>query len=693
MKDFFTKVAMKHILLFRVFVLCISIFLVAYLMPREIRFKYEYAEGKPWQYDNLYADFPFSIKKNQQELEQEHEKIVNQAKQYYYKDTLIVTKQKDIFIRNLESFKKSIASIKDSSDNYYILSDTTVTNIRSIVKNSINYLDKVYNQGILKNSILSKSNLWVKNGSQVQSLHKNSYFTLRQATNGIHQIPIHPEYKALLIQTLSSYIEPNILFDEAFTQKDLDHTLSNIPIFKGYIEQESLIIAKGQLVNKNTFQKIASYQNEFEERNTNQINITLLWFGQILMVSLCMLVLYFFINQFREDIIENSTNMTFIFFNVVLMFVMAKLCISLNSDLIYAMPFCLLPIILKAFYDTRLALFAHLMTILLVAFIVPDSFEFIFIQLMGGIISILAVLSMYRRVDLFISAIKIILVYALSYLAMEILQNTSIESIDYSKLLYLSIGGALTIIAYPLVYIFEKLFGLISDVSLLELADTNSPLLKKLQEKAPGTFQHSLQVANLAESGINEIGGNVLLVRVGALYHDIGKMKAPSYFIENQNTEVNPHDELDFNQSAKIIISHVLDGVEIAKKYKLPDRIIDFIRTHHGSSTVQYFYKKYLNNFPDGTLTQDSFRYPGPKPFSKETAVLMMADSVEAASKSIKEPNAIKIDGLVDKIINEQMHSGQLDNADITLKQISLIKKIFKNKLRNIYHLRIEYPD
>ena len=691
MKDFFTKVAMKHILIFRIFVLCTSILLVTYLMPREIRFKYEYAEGKPWQYENLYADFPFSIQKNEKEIKLEHDKITQQAKQYYYKDTLIVYKQKELFQSNLDNFKYKLLAATDSNSIHLL--DSNATYLYSVIDKSIKYLDNVYSQGILKNSTLSKSNLWLKNGSQVHSLHKNAYLNLRQATEQIRYLKVDPIYTDLLTQTLVNYLEPNIIFDESFTEKDLLQTLANTPIFKGYIAQESLIIAKGQLVNKETYEKIESYQIEFEKRNTNQINIALLWFGQILMVSLCMLVLYFFINQFREDIIENSTNMTFIFFNVVMMFVSAKLCISINSDLIYVMPFCLLPIILKAFYDTRLALFAHLITILLVAFIVPDSFEFIFIQLMGGIISILAVLSMYRRVDLFISAIKIILVYALSYLAMEILQNTSIESIDYSKLLYLSIGGALTIIAYPLVYIFEKLFGLISDVSLLELADTNSPLLKKLQEKAPGTFQHSLQVANLAESGINEIGGNVLLVRVGALYHDIGKMKAPSYFIENQNTEVNPHDELDFNQSAEIIINHVLDGIEIAKKYKLPDRIIDFIRTHHGSSTVQYFYKKYLNNFPDGTLTQDSFRYPGPKPFSKETAVLMMADSVEAASKSIKEPNAIKIDALVEKIITEQMHNGQLDNADITLKQITLIKKIFKNKLRNIYHLRIEYPD
>lgn len=691
MKEFFTKIAMKHILIFRIFVLCISIWLVTYLMPREIRFKYDYSEGKPWQYENLYADFPFSIKKENSQLKAEEKIIREQAKQYYYLDSLIQQNQKIRFNTNFDALKSLFFVPKDSLTEFEILN---INDSLDIIKTEgLNYLNYIYTKGVLKNSVLSKSNLYLKEGNKVKPLHKKDYLTLLAASEFFKKTNLLPHHKNQLKQIILNYIEPNILFDEAFTIKDVNETLSNVPQFKGKIEQESLLIAKGQLLNKDTFEKVKSYQNEFEERNTNRINLVSLWFGQLLMVSLCMLVLYFFINQFREDIIENSTNMTFIFFNVVLMFVMAKICISIDSELIYMMPFCLLPIILKAFYDTRLALFAHLITILLVAFIVPDSFEFIFIQLMGGIISILAVLSMYRRADLFISAIKIIGVYALSYLAMEILQNTSIESIDYSKMFYLMIGGALTIIAYPLIYIFEKLFGLISDISLLELADTNSPLLKKLQNQAPGTFQHSLQVANLAESGVSEIGGNVLLVRVGALYHDIGKMKAPSYFIENQNTEVNPHDELEYNQSAKIIIEHVLNGIEIGKKHNLPDRIIDFIRTHHGSSTVQYFYKKYQNENPEGNLTIDDFKYPGPKPFSKETAVLMMADSVEAASKSIKEPNALKIDSLVEKIIDHQVNSGQLDHADISLKQITLIKKIFKGKLRNIYHLRIEYPE
>ncbi|MGB0868487.1 MAG: HD family phosphohydrolase [Flavobacteriales bacterium] len=689
MKDFFTKIAMQHILIFRIFILCTSIWLVTYLMPREIRFKYEYSQGKPWLYENLYADFSFSITKDLDEINSEKEIIRAQAKQYFYKDSVHYKTQLVAFDANYNSFlSKSIIpidSLTTDSTNFLLLS--------ALKADYKQYLIDVYQKGILPNSVQNTSNIWFRSGSNVHLLKQNEFYSLRQVLSQIPTSKINPEIDAAIQNILAQSIQPNIILDHNLTSRDLEQTLSKIPLVKDVIEQEALIIAKGQLVNALTYQKILSYQKEFENRNTNQINIVLLWFGQILMVSLCLLVLYFFINQFREDIIENSTNMSFIFFNVVFMFAIAKLGVYFQADYIYAIPFCLLPIVLKAFYDTRLALFAHLITILLIAFLVPDSFEFIFLQLMGGIISILAVMSMYRRADIFISAVKIICVYALSYLAMEILQNTSIESIDYSKLYHLFIAGSLTIIAYPLIYIFEKLFGITSDVSLLELADTNSPLLKKLQEKAPGTFQHSLQVANLAESGVNEIGGNVLLVRVGALYHDIGKMHTPTYFIENQHTDVNPHDELEFNQSAKIIIDHVVNGVEIAKKHKLPDRIIDFIRTHHGSSTVQYFYKQYLNNFPDGKLTQNAFRYPGPKPFSKETAVLMMADSVEAASKSIKDINAQKIDGLVEKIIDYQMSSGELDNADISLKQITLIKKIFKKKLRNIYHVRIEYPE
>jgi putative nucleotidyltransferase with HDIG domain len=355
------------------------------------------------------------------------------------------------------------------------------------------------------------------------------------------------------------------------------------------------------------------------------------------------------------------------------------------------MPFCLLPIIVKAFFDTRVALFTHLITVIIIGFIVPNGFEFVYLQLMAGIVSILSVLQMYKRAQLFVSAAKIISIYFVSYFAISLTQEGSVDGIEWMNFLWLGANGALTLFAYPLIFAFEKTFSLVSDVSLLELSDTNNPLLRDLAQKAPGTFQHSIQVANLAEEGILEIGGNALLVRAGALYHDIGKMKNPQFFIENQHQGINPHDDLSAEESGEIIINHVKNGIDIAKENNLPDELIDFIRTHHGTSMVAYFHKQYVASFPDDLESSEKFTYKGPKPFSKETAMLMMADSVEAAARSLKSPNAENIDKLVESIINRQIDHNQFENADITMKEITQIKKLYQKKLQSIHHLRVEY--
>jgi putative nucleotidyltransferase with HDIG domain len=335
----------------------------------------------------------------------------------------------------------------------------------------------------------------------------------------------------------------------------------------------------------------------------------------------------------------------------------------------------------------------HLVAMLIIGFQVPNSFEFIFLQIVAGVFSVLMVNNLYRRKDLFLTAGKITLVYAVSYFSLAILQEGSILTIDYGVFAFFVGNGLLTLISFPLIYFQEKIFGFVSEISLLELSDTNNPLLRQLAETAPGTFQHSMQVANLTENAIIAIGGNALMARTGALYHDIGKMQSPMYFIENQSTGINPHDELSFEESAEIIIGHVSAGISLAKRNKLPDLLIDFIRTHHGTSTVMYFYRQYLRDFPEDKQAIGKFMYPGPKPFSKETAVLMMADTVEAASRSIQNPDHDKIDQLVEKLIDHQMNDGQFENAPITLREIRSVKKIFKKILMNIYHVRIKYPD
>ncbi|MEN8799605.1 MAG: HDIG domain-containing metalloprotein, partial [Flavobacteriaceae bacterium] len=321
----------------------------------------------------------------------------------------------------------------------------------------------------------------------------------------------------------------------------------------------------------------------------------------------------------------------------------------------------------------------------------PNSFEYIFLQIIAGIVTILTVSELYKRANLFISVGQITLIYMVGYFAFYVIQEGSLDQINLYTFGFFLLNGMITLFAQPLIYVYEKIFGLISDVSLLELSDTNSRLLKELANKAPGTFHHSLQVANLAEASANEIGANAMLVRVGALYHDIGKMNKPAYFTENQVTNINPHDDLQPRESARIIIDHVIEGIEIARQNRLPDRVIDFIRTHHGTTNVYYFYKKQQDS--GGEVKESDYRYPGPIPFSKETAILMMSDAVEAASKSLKNPTYTIIDEFVEKIVSGQMNALQFLNADITFKEIQSVKKVLKQKLTNIYHLRVEYPE
>jgi putative nucleotidyltransferase with HDIG domain len=358
----------------------------------------------------------------------------------------------------------------------------------------------------------------------------------------------------------------------------------------------------------------------------------------------------------------------------------------------FLMPILIFPIIFRAFFDVRLALYLHLTIVFLVSGLVPNPYEFITIQVLAGFIVLYSLKTLRRRAQFFMTALIIFLSYSLVQFSLSIYQIGSIVKIDWMAYRWFLGNGLLTLFAYPLIYLFERLFGYLSDLTLIEMTDMNNKILRKLAEKAPGTFQHSMQVANLAEAAIREIGGKELLVRVGAMYHDIGKSLNPQYFIENQVHGYNPHDELPYVESAEIIINHVIDGIEMARKSKLPDVIIDFIRTHHGVTRVEYFYRMYLKENPDMEVDESLFTYPGPKPYSKETAVLMMADGVEAASRSMKNYDHESIENLVNTMIDNHITSGQFENADINFKDIKKIKNIFKKLLRNIYHVRIEYP-
>ena len=666
---------------FRLFLFVLTLVFILFLFPRQTKFKYEFTKGKPWLHESIIAPFDFSILKSNNELSKEREIVASQHLPIYnYSETIFEIKAED-FTNDFETkWVSKYGKLASSQKNM-------------LVNFGYNYLKDIYSKGIIQLNNSSDfqdfSQVLLKSESLAQRRDISDFYTVNSAANKIQQLS-GTEYK-FLVPLLLAAVEQNILFDKLATDELLSSELSNISTTKGLVVSGQVIINKGELVDAQKYQVLLSLKQKYEGAVWEKSSYLLVLFGQFILVGISLLMLWLFLRQYRNRILENTTKMSLILSLVVIMVLMSSIVLSLAVDWIYCIPFCILPIVLKAFFDNRVALFVHLITILIIGFIMPNGFEFVFLQLIAGIISILTVIKMYKRAQLFMSVIKVMGVYLLLYIALSITHDASFSGIQGVKLLQFTISGALTIFAYPIVFLFEKIFSLVSDVSLLELTDTNSPLIRRLSDEAPGTFQHSLQVANLAEMGALEVGANALLIRAGAIYHDIGKLKNPSYFIENQSSNFNPHDDIEFDKSASIIINHVFHGIEIAKENKLPDELIDFIRTHHGTTTVEYFYKQYITNFPDEELDRKDFTYPGPKPFSKETAILMMADSAEAAARSIKNPTAENIDNLVESVINKQLNEDQFSDADITLKEITKLKNLFKKKLVNIHHQRIEY--
>jgi putative nucleotidyltransferase with HDIG domain len=492
---------------------------------------------------------------------------------------------------------------------------------------------------------------------------------------------------------LENCLKRNVSYDQETNEFVLKQELESVSPTIGMIQKGERVASKGDVLTEEQYKILDSLRTEYESQLGESSNMILILLGQVVLVALLILSLGLFLYSFRKEIINSDTKIVFLLFLIVLFVFGAKIFLSIENINLYLLPFCVLPIIIRTFFDIRVALFTFLVTILIVGFVAPNPYEFIIIQMITGMLTLLGIVNLRNRSQLFISSLVVFSVYSLVYLSIGLIQEGSFQSTDWMFLGWFFGSAMLTLFAYPLIYIFEKVFGFVSDVTLMELADTNNDLLRQLNMKAPGTFQHSLQVSNLAEEAIRAIGGNALLMRTGALYHDIGKMNMPNYFIENQNSDYNPHGELAPEESAAIIIEHVINGIELAKKNKLPDIIIDFIRTHHGTTTTRFFFKQYMEDNPDEKDASERFRYPGPLPYSKETAVLMMADSVEAASRSLSKYDGESIEKLVNNIIDSQVRELQFANADITFKDISEIKKMFKRKMMSIYHVRVEYPD
>ncbi|MCF8716403.1 HDIG domain-containing protein [Joostella atrarenae] len=682
MKHFLDNLYKNQSLIYKVFLFIITIFLIVYLFPKGGKFKYDFQKGKLWQYETLYAPFDFAIYKTDDEIKNDKAAVKANHSDYFKYEGAIRDAVLNGYDQKFSSYFSEEEIDKRELEQLRSYGKELLTNIytKGVVQNDADYSgDKVVN---------------VVKGNEEKTVLYGSFVRLSQLDKIIDAYLTEKDivaYKDLYNSIYFDIIQPNVFFDEVLTEKTLESEIAKVTTTRGNIDKGKRIVAKGEVVEGEKYNILNSLRREYQSKLWNENNYNWIVFGYTILVGLTLLMLLLFLQKYRQEVFENNNKVTFIFFNILVVIFLTTTVVKFNVQYVYVVPLCIMPLILKAFFDPRLGLFTHVLTVLLLGFIVPNSFEYVFLQVIAGIVTIQTISELHKRANLFISVAQITLVYIIAYFAFYIIHEGNFDNIHWVNFGLFILNGLATLAAFPLIYIYEKLFSLVSDVSLLELSDTNSKLLKELSDKAPGTFHHSLQVANLAEAAANEIGANSMLVRVGALYHDIGKMNNPAYFTENQTTSVNPHNELSPVESAKIIINHVIEGIELAKKHNLPDRVIDFIRTHHGTSVVYYFYR--MAHDMDESVNKDDFQYPGPIPYSKETAILMMSDSVEAASKSLKNPTFSIINDFVDKIINKQIEDKQFLNANITFKEIEQIKKVLKQKLTNIYHLRIEYPE
>lgn len=689
MRKFFIFISNRHEDIFKFILVVLSIVLIMRFFPSGVRYQYEYDEGAPWKYNDLYAPFDFAILKPKDSIEAEKRLLSRQATAFYRVNGSV----KDNVI------KKFVTEFETEWNRIHSSEPAGMEVKKELLKQSgVQWINTIYANGYSTSSLADEElpgrEFVLIIGNEMKVIDPSGVYDEVRAQEFIQNETekLNSEDAGILEPVIISLLQPDVEYDAALSQKEMQHKLSAVSTTRGIVFKDELIVSKNEPVSTETAQKLYSLRKLFERNPDNSSGNWWPQTGRTVVVILCILMLLIFLATLRKDIYTDNVKVLLILSLVVLVsfsFAQALKYPFINE---YLVPVCILPIILRVFFDTRLALFTHIVTMLFLGMYAGNGFDFVFMQIIAGMVTIFSFTHLRRRAQLFYSIALIFLSYIVSYTALSIIHHGNLKGLDFEMAGWFSGNVMLTLFSYPLIYIIERVFKLTSDVSLLEMADLNSPLLRDLSVKAPGTFQHSMQVANLAESAIYEIGGNALLVRVGALYHDIGKMDMPLYFIENQNPQFNPHDELNFEESASIIISHVMKGIEKARQHNVPDLIIDFIRTHHGTTMVQYFYQSYLKNYPDEMVDEDSFRYPGPLPFSKETAVLMMADSVEASSRSLKNHDAKSITSLIDDIIDRLISQQQFINSDITFKDVTAIKKVFRKMLMSMYHVRVEYP-
>lgn len=609
-------------------------------IPSGAQFKYDYRLGQIWLEEDLVAPQDFVLQKSDEELESDR-KFLIENKDFYY-------------------------------DYHYRVDEWLANaNIDSSLHGELEVWQK---RGVVPNKPAVNHRLYLIDGTRIDLSGAWTPSSL-VANYGLPEALVLP---------------PTYSLNESKTDSALQAKLALLPTNKGLVAQGTVIIAQGATVNEQKYETLKALERSYDRTQSDSSIYSKL--GSVLYILLVFIGLAFFLRLHYNAILAHSSSLNLYMFTFTAGMVFALLLESINSVSALAVPLLMVPVIIRSFFSDRLALFTH--TIMLVALLpfVSSSVQFVTVQFSAGLITLFLIRGIYKRSQLVQSTFQIMVVLLLVHLSIHLIRESDWTTQSLLPVAY-SLGGTLILLfIFPLIYFFERTFGVVSDLTLLELSDTNSPLLKLLSKEAPGTFQHTMQVANLAEFATEIVGGNTLLVRTGALYHDIGKIANPQYFTENQSSTTSPHEELSYLESAEIIIGHINDGIELAKKYKLPDIVIDFIRTHHGTSRVEYFYRKYKEDHPD-TDQFDQFHYPGPKPFSKETAIVMMSDAVEASTRSIPDKTEQNLSEMIDKVIGHQLSTGQYDNAEITMKEINTIREAFKRFIRGVYHVRISYPE
>ena len=667
-----------HDILIRALLVIVTVAIVVWIMPHENTNLFHVEQGKPWKYAELTAPFDFPIYKAESVVKHERDSIMKEYEPYYKYNVEI---ERQMVHKFTTDYADGIPNVPDD----YI----------SIISNRLHSL---YQQGIMESKEYetlrsdTTNMINIVNKKQATSVSILEVYSAKRAYEQLFMDEkLIPMRAALQKCNLNNYIIPNLTYDQERSETSRNELMASIPLASGLVQKGQKIVDRGEIVTDRTYRIIDSYVRENDRRNQDKTQNQISLIGQILYVSVLMICFTLYLSLYRKDYFENSRNAAMLYTFIVIFALLTALFVRNTFIHVYILPYAMVPIFIRIFMDSRTAFMTHTTMVLICANMLQHPFEFTVVELVAGLVAITSLRELSKRSQLFRTALVITLACIIVNLAFDWTKATALNQIDYSIYNYLILNGIALLFAYPLLYLIEKTFGFTSDITLIELSNTNSPLLRRMSEIAPGTFNHSIQVANLAGEIANKIGAKAQLVRTGALYHDIGKLANPIYYTENQSG-IDPHEMLTDIESAQIIISHVTEGLRMADKEGLPKVIRDFIATHHGLGKTKFFYIRYKNEHPDEPVDDLLFTYPGPNPFTREHACLMMADSVEAASRSLPDYTEQSIRGMVEKIIDTQVAEGYFRECPITFRDIQYAKTVLIEKLKTIYHTRISYP-